>query len=343
MRCAPLATKPNPSLAPEALITEAAPLVQDQPVQFINRYTGRLESEAIYGERWLRLTYQTPLGRLALHSLVKRAWFSRFYGWRMNRPSSRERIVPFIRQFNINPAEFAEPLESFRSFNDFFTRRLKPAMRPVCSDAGTAVFPADGRHLGFQNFSQSDGILVKGQTFSLIELLGDGGLAADYLAGSVVISRLCPVDYHRYHFPVGGRASQPTLITGSLQSVNPLALRTNIRILCSNRRWRTRVESPEFGRVCVLEVGATNVGSAVATFNADVLQRKGDEKGYFQFGGSLMITIFQPGKIELCADLVENSRRGFETYARMGDVMGRVPGTRTTNRVSDMDPTEGAA
>jgi len=300
--------------------------VQHKPVQFINRYTRQLESEAIYGERWLRLTYHNPIGLLALHSLVKRAWFSRFYGWRMNQPSSRERIALFIREFNINTAEFAKPTESFQCFNDFFTRRLKPGTRPVCSDPATAVFPADGRHLGFQNFSQSDGILVKGETFSMVELLGDAELAAGYLAGSLVISRLCPVDYHRYHFPVAGKASQPTLIQGSLQSVNPIALRTNIRILCSNRRWRTRVDSPEFGRVCVLEVGATNVGSAVATFKADSLQMKGDEKGFFQFGGSLMVTLFQPGKIQLCEDLLENSRRGLETYARMGDVLGRIPG-----------------
>ena len=91
-----------------------------EPVQYFNRYTGRTETEQIYGEGFLRWTYGNPLGRLCLRALVKRALFSRWYGWRMSRPSSRRKIAPFIAEYRVATAEFADPPESFASFNEFF-------------------------------------------------------------------------------------------------------------------------------------------------------------------------------------------------------------------------------
>jgi phosphatidylserine decarboxylase len=293
-----------------------------QPIQYYNRYTGRVESEVIYGGAWLRWTYGSPLGRLALHLLVKRAAFSRWYGWRMDSPRSRFRILPFMRDYGISRDELLDPPESYGSFNEFFYRRLKPSARPVDGSPDSAVFPADGRHLGFATLDGCEGILVKGEVFDLADLLQNGELARAYRQGSLVISRLCPVDYHRFHFPVAGTPGPAAMIEGPLFSVNPIALRQDIRILARNRRWITEIESPSFGRVLMIEVGATNVGSAISTYAAGQPVAKGAEKGFFKFGGSLTMCLFQPDRLQLSDDLLQRTAEGLELYARMGDRMG---------------------
>ena len=140
------------------------------PIQYFNRHSRRVETETVYGENFVRWTYHRPLGRLALHLFAKRALFSRWYGWRMKRPASRAKIAPFIQQYGIDLAELAEDPATFTSFNDFFVRRLKPQARPIAADEAAVIFPADGRHLGFQDVSAAPGIFVKGATLSLAEL-----------------------------------------------------------------------------------------------------------------------------------------------------------------------------
>ncbi len=294
-----------------------------EPIQYFNRSTGRMETETVYGEGFLRFSYGNPLGQLALHALVKRSVFSRWYGWRMDRAASRAKVAPFIETYGVNVAEFAAAPDSYRTFNEFFFRKLKPEARPIVPDPATAIFPADGRHLGFQDLSQLDGIFVKGAVFDLRKLLGDDTLAEHFRDGAMVMSRLCPVDYHRFHFPVAGVANAPRLINGPLYSVSPIALRKNIHIFSENKRAVTRIESPEFGTVLMLEVGATCVGGFEYTFRPGARVAKGAEKGYFRFGGSSTITLFERGRVRLADDLVAQSSRRTELYARMGDRLGR--------------------
>ncbi len=297
-------------------------MAETDVIKFFNRYTGRVEQEQVYGAAWMRWTYCNPFGRLALEAFVKRPFFSRWYGWRMDRSVSRGKILPFIRDFGLDVNEFADPPESFRTFNEFFYRRLKPGARPVDADPVAVVFPADGRHLGFPDASKIDGVFVKGQRFDLARLLGNAELAARYARGTLVLSRLCPVDYHRFHFPLAGRPSETTLLNGPLYSVNPIALRRNLSYLWENRRTLTTLETEKFGPVLLLEVGATNVGSIVQTYRPRTPVAKGDEKGYFRFGGSSTLSLFEPGRVRLSEDLVEQSRTQRELYARVGDRLG---------------------
>ncbi|MCC6822128.1 MAG: phosphatidylserine decarboxylase [Verrucomicrobiota bacterium] len=291
-------------------------------IKFFNRYTGRVETEQVYGAAWLRWIYGNPVGRLALEAVVKRPFFSRWYGWRMDREGSRHKVMPFIRDFGLDVREFADPPESFRTFNEFFHRRLKPGIRLVDGDPSVVVFPADGRHLGFPEAAQINGVFVKGQRFELERLLGNAELAARYARGSLVLSRLCPVDYHRFHFPLAGRPSETSRLNGPLYSVNPIALRRNLSYLWENRRTLTRLETEKFGLVLLLEIGATNVGSIVQTYRPGTVVEKGNEKGYFGFGGSSTLLLFEPGRVRLAADLVEQSRNQRELYAHVGDRLG---------------------
>jgi len=296
--------------------------MSDEPIQFFNRHSGKVETETVYGDKWLKWTYGNPLGKLSLHAFVKRGFFSRWYGRRMDDPKSREKVAPFIEQYGINVAEHADPPESYQTFNEFFYRRLKPEARPIAEGDDVAVFPADGRHLGFQNVSEMDGIFVKGKTFDIAELLADSRLAENYREGALILSRLCPVDYHRYHFPVSGMASEARILDGPLYSVNPIALKQNIRIFSENKRAICRIESERFGTVLMLEIGATCVGAMEYTYVSDSRVAKGGEKGFFKFGGSSTILLFEKDRIRLDEDLLRHSAERRELYAKMGDRMG---------------------
>ena len=292
-----------------------------QPITFFNRHTGRQETEAVYGEAFLRFVYEHPLGKIALHALVKRSLFSRWYGWRMDQPASRALVRPFVDKYGLDAATFAASADSYATFNDFFYRKLTPTACPIDADPRSVTFPADGRHLILENIAACDSFFVKGTRFDLAALLGDATLARRFAQGTMIISRLCPVDYHRFHFPCDGTPGTPVLLNGPLYSVSPIALKQRPSILWENKRCLTRIASPTLGEVLYLEIGATCVGSIVHTSGTGPV-RKGDEKGYFRFGGSCVITLYEPGRLQLDADLLPHAQTFTEVYAWMGERCG---------------------
>ncbi len=293
-------------------------------IYYHNSLTGKTEKENVYGEAFLSFAYGNPLGKIALHALIKRSIFSRWYGWRMSRPESRKMIAPFIETYGLAIDEFADPADSYASFNDFFYRKLKAQSRPVDDDPRSLVFPADARHLAFANASMIDSVFVKGQCFDLGRLLQSDKLAAAYENGSLVLSRLCPVDYHRFHFPVAGVPSVRETIQGPLFSVSPIALRHKLSYLWQNKRTLTRLKTTHCGTVLLLEIGATCVGSIQQTYTSGQEVAKGAEKGFFAFGGSSTMVLFEPGAVRLNPELLSRSAEAIETYARMGMAMGSI-------------------
>jgi phosphatidylserine decarboxylase len=293
-----------------------------EPIRYFHRYKRTVESEQVYGEKWLRWAYENPVGRGVVWLLARRIWFSKWYGWKMNKRVSALRIIPFIANYDLDADEFAKSAFDYKTFNEFFYRALKPGARPIARGERVAVLPADGRHLAFPDVAAAEGFYVKGAKFTLAELLGDAALAEKFGGGAMLISRLCPVDYHRFHFPVDGLPGEPRKIKGWLYSVSPVALRRNLRYLVENKREITLIASPLFGTVAMIEVGATNVGAIRQSFLPGRVAARGEEKGLFAFGGSCVITLFQRGRIRFEADLVAQSAQCLETYARMGDRLG---------------------
>lgn len=298
-------------------------------IQFYNRHTQALETEHIYGERYLKWIYNTSFGNLSLWGLVKRKIFSQWYGKRMNHPKSAKKILPFLKTYNLDPSEYLKAPEEFKHFNDFFYRKLKPDARPIDNGDHHLVFPADGRHLAFQNLSNTPHIFAKGQSFDLVTLFQDAKLAERYRSGSLLISRLCPVDYHRFHFPTSGIPSPTKLINGYLASVSPIALRKNLSILWQNKRTLTHLATESWGKIVYMEIGATCVGGIAQTFKPHQHVLKGEEKGYFRFGGSMTMLFFEPGMIHFAEDLQKYSQEGIEVYARMGEFAGQLPRSQT--------------
>ncbi len=295
-------------------------------VRYIDRRDGQIKKEAIYGERPLRWAYGNPLGRLAQWLLIRRWIVSAWYGRRMSMAESSLRIRPFIEQYSLDEGEFAESVDEYNSFNEFFYRKLKSSARPVDPATDSVVFPADGRHLAFADITGESNFFVKGQAFDLAQFLADPDLAKSYEGGSMLLSRLCPVDYHRFHFPCTGEAGVPRFINGWLYSVSPIALITRPSIFWENKRVVTSIETPGLGQVQFVEIGATMVGTIRQTYMPGEAVAKGDEKGYFAFGGSSVALLFEKGRIGFDTDLLENTANGIETYARVGESMGRALG-----------------
>jgi len=298
--------------------------MEGEGIHYFDRYKSQYGQEVVYGEFWLKMAYGTAAGRACTRVLLAQPFVSRFYGWMMRRRWTRRKIRPFVEHYHVDLGIAEKAADSYHSFNDFFQRRLRPEARPVDGDASAVVFPADGRHLGFSEIGAEEGVFLKGQQWELNRLLrGLPDLVERFRGGTLVLSRLCPVDYHHAHYSLGGVVRRQRWIGGRLFSVNPIALRRDLGLLWENKRVAIELESPLFGRVVQMPVGATNVGSI------ELVQRekgetvaKGDRIGAFAFGGSAVITLFEPGKVELAEDLRRCTAEGVELYAHFGDRMG---------------------
>lgn len=295
---------------------------------FIDRVSGKEEIEKVYGGKFLLLFYgkgfwSSILAFLILPIMTEFPFFSRFYGWLQKKPSSRKKIQPFIDSFGVDTSEFQKKVKDFDSFNDFFIRKLKPEARPINAKENNAIIYADGRYLFYPRLEKVDGFLVKGKNFCLEDFLQDSSLARKYAKGSMAMGRLCPTDYHRFHFPVECTPAEPRLINGPLYSVNPWALEKNIRILSENKRVITQLNTQHFGEVLYIEIGATSVGSIIQTFIPNKHHQTGAEKGYFSFGGSCVIVLFEPKSIQFDEDLLRCSEKRIEVRCLLGQSMGK--------------------
>lgn len=301
-----------------------------EEIFYVDRKQGKICKEKVYGLSGLLFLYargpwwKRILSFFLLPACAYFSWVSRLYGYFQKRKESRKKIAPFIREYEVDVSEFLDPVESFQSFNEFFTRKLKPEARPIDPRQGTLILPADGRYLVFPKIEQSDGFYVKGQPFCLETLLNSSALARRFAGGSMAIARLCPADYHRFHFPCDAIPSRAEKIGGHFYSVNPIALRSRPSIFWENKRFLTELETERFGTILYLEVGAACVASVTQVYLPGSHVKKGEEKGFFSFGGSTLLLLFEKGRISFSKDLAENSAQGLETLGRLGQPLGHV-------------------
>ena len=294
------------------------PLKPQHPIQYYERESGQIKTEKVAGEKCLVWLYNNPIGEVTLWALAKRKLVSTIYGNMMDRTSSAKKIHPFIEDFDIDMSVAKE--QEYKNFNDFFTRKLKKDARPIDTSTNVVVSPADGKILAYPDISNSD-FIIKGYRFDVFSFLDNPDLASKYHDGALLIIRLAPFDYHRFHFPVSGNISPNKKIEGDYYSVNPFALRKKAEIFCLNKREYTIISNPLFGDVIMAEVGATMVGSIEQTFKGSSVN-KGEEKGYFKFGGSTVVLLFEKNKIQIDEDLLINSAKGYETTVKMGERIG---------------------
>jgi phosphatidylserine decarboxylase len=263
------------------------------------------------------------LSKILLFPIARCSILSKFFFFLNSLKISKHKIPSFIKHFDINEEEFYKKTKNFRSFNDFFVRKLKEETREIDANENSLVFPCDGRFLVFPKISDLNSFNIKDKNFSLKEFLMNDELAEKYNDGSMLIARLAPQDYHRFHFPCDCIPEESKLINGCLYSVNPFALRKNIKILQENKRMISVLKTKNFSDILYIEIGATNVGSINQTFFPNTHYKKGEEKGYFSLGGSSIVLLFKKNTIQFDADLIEKSLKKIETRAFFGSAFAK--------------------
>ncbi|MCH8556141.1 MAG: archaetidylserine decarboxylase [Schleiferiaceae bacterium] len=286
-------------------------------IKFINRATNTIETENPPGEALMRFLYQNPIGKRVVLPIAKQKFVSDWYGKSMASSASKKRIAPFVALYRIDMSEAEKAVDDYTTFNEFFYRKLKPGARKIHEGL---VSPGDGKILVFENVTDVGDFFVKGEKFTLSSFLQEADLAARYANASMVILRLAPNDYHRYHFPYSGVPSRSEKIDGAYYSVSPISLEENFtKVFSENKRELCRLQTEEKGEILIIPVGATMVGSLNATYQPDTRIEKGDEMGYFAFGGSTVVLLFDSTAFHLDKDLLENTKNNLETAVKMGE------------------------
>ncbi|KAI3509367.1 hypothetical protein L1887_24592 [Cichorium endivia] len=296
-----------------------------------DRRKKRLVEEIIDGKIVLsmRAIYQSKIGLGIMDKGAKEILqsLSEKQGKKMSSVESAKDIPTFLEFFKdqINLAEVKYPIDHFKTFNEFFIRELKNGARPVAC-AGhddVAVCAADSRLMAFKTAEESLRFWIKGKKFSIQGLLGNLPCSNDFIDGTLVIFRLAPQDYHRFHFPISGTIEQIVDIPGCLYTVNPIAVNSKYcNVFTENKRAISIISTADFGKVAFVAIGATMVGSITFTKKKGDHVQKGDEFGYFSFGGSTVICVFQKDSIALDEDLLANSARSLETLVSVGMQLG---------------------
>ncbi len=263
----------------------------------------------------LEFLYHTAPGRLLLKGLT-RPWVSRACGQFLDSPLSAFLIAPFAKKNQIVLSDYQ--LNEIHSFNDFFSRKIRPELRPVDMDPSHLTAPCDGL-LSVWKIDETTVLPIKQSSYHLADLLQDSRLAARYEDGYCLVFRLCVNHYHRYSYVDSGRKSCNRHISGVLHTVRPIALRA-LPVFVENSREYTLIQTPRLGTLLQMEVGAMLVGRIVNHHSACQVTR-GEEKGFFQYGGSTVIVLVEKNRITLREDLLANAANGTETPVKLGEVL----------------------
>jgi phosphatidylserine decarboxylase len=307
---------------------------------YVDRRTGERKRDPIYKRDLLDWLYNSAAGWLLTRLILSRKIVSQSYAWLNRRRSSARKIPGFIEAMGVNMEESLRSPEEFNSFNDFVTRRIDMSQRSIAQDPDLCVAPADGRILAFPVVDDATYFALKHCSFSLRTLLCDDELAKRYTNGSLVISRLYLADYHHFHFADDGIPHEPVPIAGRYYATTPYSRRWIVPFFAENCRTLTLFDSEHFGRIAIVEVGAFTVGSIKQCFRPGVRVCRGDHKGFFELGGSVVALLFESGAIALDQDLCDNTCAGLETFVRLGESIGRVGPAAHSCRRSRRMPSE---
>lgn len=293
-------------------------------INFYNRLTNSLEKEKVYGDKFVEWLYLTGSGKTLSH-LVCKAPISKLYGALQNSALSKKKITPFIKNFKIPmedylPEEGASIEAPYSSFNQFFIRRFKHGLREFVQNPKELAAFSEARYYGYYQIKDSESVPVKGKYLKPKELIANKKWEDVFQNGPLLLARLCPVDYHRFHYPDEGTILDEYRVPGVLHSVNPLALKAKPDILITNERHVTILETKNFGKLAYIEVGAICVGKIIQSKPLTIGSSfsRGEEKGYFLFGGSTVIVIGEQGKWQPSEDILEATQKGIETYLHLG-------------------------
>lgn len=264
----------------------------------------------------LKKLYRTIPGRFALHILTH-PLISYIAGGFMDSRLSKPLIHKFIEKNGIDMTQYVN--EDFRSYNAFFTRRIRPEMRPVDTTPEHLISPCDSK-LTVYKINKKSVFKIKDSHYRVSDLLNNNFLARRFEGGWCMIFRLEVDDYHRYCYIDDGSKTGNTFIHGELHTVNPIALE-RYNIYKRNCREYTVLHTRHFGDVVQVEVGAMLVGR-ICNRHAEASITRGQEKGRFEFGGSTIVLLFEKNKVVPDPEILKNSVQNCETIVKFGEKIG---------------------
>ncbi len=263
----------------------------------------------------LRFLYNTILGRILLLFITK-ATFSKIATKFLDSNISRILIKPFVKKYKIDTELYID--KKYKSFNDFFKRIKKEEYINIDTNPDSFISPCDCK-LSVYKASENT-FKIKGVSYDLELLLKSKFLAQDYKDGYVVVCRLTPDNYHRYCYIDNGYHDANKKIKGNLNTVRPIAT-TKKDVFITNARSYTVLDTSNFGQVIQIEVGALMVGKIKNNYTNHSF-KKGEEKGFFEYGGSTIILLVKNDKVKIDNYLLNNTKNGYETIVSIGDKIG---------------------
>ncbi len=264
----------------------------------------------------LRFLYHTAGGRLCLRAATTR-FVSNTAGRFLDSRFSRPMIKGFVRKNHICVADFED--RRYRSYNDFFTRRIHPELRPIDNMANHLIAPCDGK-LTVYSIRKNSRFHIKGADYTVSDLLCNNTLSKRFSEGLCLIYRLAVDDYHRYCYFDDGTKGQNYFIRGKLHTVRDIA-HERYRVYKQNCREYTVLQTKNFGMAVQIEVGAMMVGR-ISNNDGICAFSRGDEKGRFEFGGSTIVLLLQHGAAQIMPEILTATRNGCETVVKMGQMIG---------------------
>ncbi|MDO4272418.1 MAG: phosphatidylserine decarboxylase [Eubacteriales bacterium] len=308
-------------------------------MKYIDR-KGNITIEENSQDKLLRHLYSDWGGRICLKILV-RPFISKAAGVFLNTRLSARMVPGFVRRNQIDLSEYKR--QEFRSYNDFFTREVKTGARPVSPGENILISPCDGKAT-VSRIGRDSRFYIKDTEYTVEQLLRNKKLASRYLGGYAVILRLTVDDYHRYCYIADGEKSPNVRLQGIFHTVNPAA-NDVYPVYKENTREYTLLKTDKFGTVVMMEVGAMMVGKITNHHTGTAKVTRGQEKGYFEFGGSTVVLLIQNGKVRIDYDLLENSENGYETIVRMGERIGECKLSKRTGKdhQGSTEPRKGSA
>ena len=265
----------------------------------------------------LEVIYGHALTRMLLRPFLSPA-VSDICGKFLSTRLSRRIIPSFVKKNHIDLGIYEK--QEFNSYNAFFTRKIKAEQRPINEQKNILISPSDGKVTAYP-ITQKGRFWIKHTQYTAAQLLKDERLAERYMGGWIYVIRLTVDDYHRYCYVADGRKSRQRKIRGVLHTVNPVA-NDYYPIYKMNSREYCLLKTKELGTILLMEVGALMVGK-ISNHEEDSAQvKRGDEKGMFEFGGSTIVVMTEPGMAEPDKDIIHNTKAQAETLVKMGEPIG---------------------
>ena len=300
-------------------------------IDIYDKYQGKIIEETVPARSILSWIYTTKLGNLIRPFFISKG-FSKFYGY-IKRRKGRLAIENMVSRTGIKLDDFesvsrGSSIESYRDYHEFFTRKFRPGKRNFDPQTRYLPAPCEARYLLYENINLQETMKVKLHEIDIVQLIGGQAVGTKvdlekYRGGALLIARLAPQDYHRFHFPGEGEILDVFEIDGNLDTVTDFGIKYNPKVLLRNHRFVSELKLKSLGYTLFIEVGALSVGKIRHTHQRKEFKTL-EEKGFFEVGGSTVILVFQKNNIQFDKKLVEYSQKGVECFFQVGDKVGEL-------------------